>query len=427
MTCSASAPALPCVGATSLAWAVVLEAVEHPHLARATDVWHDASGGLRVRVDVPGGVPLDAWAAARGPVEPGEAVTVLLPVLAVVAHLRHGGVPVTGVGVGDVLVDARGAPVLARAEVGHAAGQEAREDGAGLVALVAAVLGLVRWPHGQGPPTAELGSATQLVEVVELVHDLAEPLPLATPDPERRALAPVGPDPHDEPTPPAWTALLPEAEVVERALAWWSRVGPRTALASLRTVRPRYWVTAVAVGAALVASAVLLGGEGPGDAAAPVDPVATTATAGAPSAAPTGSPPEGPAGAVPHGSPVGSDVADPSGGTAGSEVAGDDPGAAAAVLLAAREECLHELDGACLLEVDDAASPLLSDDLALLQAPAGARPEPGACSDLVETARWGGSALLRCERAGTTAASVLVVRTEAGWRLREIAPAGEGQ
>jgi len=99
--------------------------------------------------------------------------------------------------------------------------------------------------------------------------------------------------------------------------------------------------------------------------------------------------------------------------------------AAALVLLPAREECLRELDGACLREVDHAASPLLRDDLAFLAEPAGAPRESGACADVAETARWGGSALLHCVRDGTTAASVLVVRTEAGWRLREIAPSGE--
>ena len=434
---SATATALPCVGPTSLAWVVVLEATEHPHLARATDAWHDAAGGLRVQVDVPGGVPLDEWAAARGPLEPGEAVTVLLPVLAVVEHLRHRGVPVTGVGTGGVLVDTRGAPVLVRAELGGAAGQEARSDVAGLVAFVAAVLGRVRWPHGQDPPSVELEGATERVEVVELVHDLAEPLPLATPDPGRCDVATKDPDPQEEPAPPAWTALLPESAVVERALAWWARGGPRAAVASLRAVRPRFWVTAGAVGGALVASAVVLGGGGPAGTAAPAGTTVTPRAVGEPPVAPpAGGPLAPPTEPDRRDAAVGADAGeavageavagDGPGGAAGSLVTGDDPGEAAAVLLAARQECLHELDEACLLEVDDAASPLLGHDLAFVRAPAGERPEPGVCVDLVETARWGGSALLRCERAGTTAASVLVVRTEAGWRLREIAPAGEG-
>ena len=56
--------------------------------------------------------------------------------------------------------------------------------------------------------------------------------------------------------------------------------------------------------------------------------------------------------------------------------------------------------------------------------PAGGAATPAKCTTVDEAARWGGTALLTCARAGTTAASVLVVRTEAGWRLREVVTSG---
>ncbi|GAB2972117.1 serine/threonine-protein kinase [Frigoribacterium salinisoli] len=426
---------LPVTGPASMGWLVALEGVQHPHLARPVDAWHDRDGTLHLRVAVPDGVTLREWADARGPLDPGEAVTVLLPVLAAVGHLRHRGVRVVGLGLGDVLVDARGAPVLARADL-DGPGSGSVDDGlAGVLAFVATVLEGVRWPPGAESPAAPLGRASQLVEVVELVHDLAEPLPLATTVRGAASVPPAAPP--EPPAPPAWTALLPESEVVDRALAWWARSGPGGLVAGLRAVRPRFWATGVAVLGALVASASLVGDRG-ADGTPLGDPATRPSAAAAPSGPVTDGPPRTPLpdvasaedpladadARVDAGEQVG--ASGDAGADAGTAVRADDPAAAARVLLRAREECLRELDAACLHEVDHASSPLLGDDLAFLAEPAGAPRESGACTGLTETARWGGSALLRCERDGTTAASVLVVRTEAGWRLREVAPSGGG-
>lgn len=426
MTRSDAAPTLPVLSPTSLEWVVVLEGVDHPHLARAAEAWHDGDGALHLQVDVPHALTLECWAAARGPMEPGEAVTVLLPVLAAVGHLLHRGVPVVGLNVAGVLVDPRGTPVLARAELGDVSAPGGDPGLAGVVAFVTTVLDRVRGPHGLEPPTPSVAQATQLVEVVELVHDLAEPLPLATVAPGP-AGAPARDDGQVEVTgPPAWTALLPESEVVERALAWWARSGPRGVVAALRVVRPRFWATGVVGVGALVASTALFGGAGSGTAPAAGDPVVAGPSASATArATPDGPPASLPLAEGPPDLEAGAGTERSDGTSADEAVLGDDPGAAATVLLSAREVCLRELDGACLREVDHAASPLLGDDLTFLAEPAGVAPVSGGCGDLAETARWGGSALLRCERDGTTAASVLVVRTEAGWRLREIAPSGE--
>ncbi|HEY4224682.1 MAG TPA: hypothetical protein VGM70_02610 [Pseudolysinimonas sp.] len=103
---------------------------------------------------------------------------------------------------------------------------------------------------------------------------------------------------------------------------------------------------------------------------------------------------------------------------------GDDPLAATAALLAARDRCLASLSVLCLDGVDEAGSGALADDQAAIRAAQqGAElPDPTAggrstgAAVLVE--RLGDSALVRLGEDGP--ASLLLVKGEAGWRIRDV-------
>jgi hypothetical protein len=101
-------------------------------------------------------------------------------------------------------------------------------------------------------------------------------------------------------------------------------------------------------------------------------------------------------------------------------VRGDDVVAAVSVLLLARVTCVREPSRSCLADVDQAGSPVAVADARVLD-------EPGTTADVVlpvrvesEVQRLGDSVLLDCRTADDEPASVLAVRTEAGWRLREV-------
>jgi hypothetical protein len=129
---------------------------------------------------------------------------------------------------------------------------------------------------------------------------------------------------------------------------------------------------------------------------------------------------------------------------AGSALGGDDPLAAAVVLVSARDSCLRSLSVRCLDEVDQADAGAIRDDREAIRLTqqGGGLPVPlvpeglELSPELVE--RLGDSALVRlafAEPVGTATvpsapsaqhrepASVLLVKGEAGWRLRDVIPA----
>ena len=142
-------------------------------------------------------------------------------------------------------------------------------------------------------------------------------------------------------------------------------------------------------------------------------------------AAPPGTaPPRSPAGQT---APPGTAPPDP----AASMLLGDDPVQAAIELLAVREGCFRESSLLCLDGVDDLGSPIADTDAAGIRraqqsgtAELPAAYEPTSIT-LVE--QNGGAALLSAHSTGDAAggentkpASLLMIRSEAGWRLREI-------
>ena len=106
---------------------------------------------------------------------------------------------------------------------------------------------------------------------------------------------------------------------------------------------------------------------------------------------------------------------------------GDDPAAAVTVLLAARARCLRELDADCLAAVEQLGSPVLQRDLAALEAPDGLGDVPVDVSGASLVNRLGAAALFSAtarQGGDDEPASVLVIKTEAGWRVRDVSLAG---
>ncbi|MFF2274153.1 hypothetical protein ACFVTX_17900 [Agromyces sp. NPDC058136] len=102
-----------------------------------------------------------------------------------------------------------------------------------------------------------------------------------------------------------------------------------------------------------------------------------------------------------------------------------DPVGASTALLELRDACLAALDAGCLEQVDQPGSAIERADLALL---AGAREgvaiEPGeyVLDAITVTAEMGDAVLMAVPRTAPESepASLLVMRSEAGWRLREL-------
>lgn len=106
-------------------------------------------------------------------------------------------------------------------------------------------------------------------------------------------------------------------------------------------------------------------------------------------------------------------------------VTGDDPVAASRALLSARDRCLGSLSLRCLDQVDDADSGALKDDQAAIRVAqqGGELPDPleGGADEgsPVLVQRLGDSALVRLG-AAPSGASLLLVKSGGGWRIRDV-------
>jgi hypothetical protein len=398
----------------SPALVAVVSSTSHPHLLRPVDVLTDDRGALVVVSDERGGERLDTWARRRGTMSAGEAVTVLLPVLAAASHLAARGAVLGGIELRHVVLDDRGAPVLVGGDVASTSvGRRPPHPGApppprtatvteGIRTFVESVASQLS-PHDRDELSGPGGIGSSVDELVERVHDLARPVALPTVAPTAGAeeVGVVWRPPPGEPPRAGWTSVLPESALVDGVADWWEAATLVPLRDRLRSVRPRFWAlgglvtVSLAIGAALVpvgptSEAPAPGGSGPGTSApAPARGPESTAAAAASSA----------------------DEA---------MVRGEDAAAATTVLLRARADCVREPSASCLAAVDQVGSPVAGTDARVLD-------DPASTDDVVlpvlvesEVQRLGDSVLLACRTADDEPASVLVVRTEAGWRLREV-------
>lgn len=474
-----------------------------PHLLRLDDI-ATAPGGLpalvlgRLRP-----VTLARLLAARGRIEPGEAVTVIAPLAGAVAELHRVGVAHGRIGQGSVLFDDSGAPVLASfgraVVVGPAPGAppassmppaelalrpEVIRDVVDLAELARSVLTLTRaapgrdavlaWLAGNDPATEPQGFATQLAEAMFDAAPATRILPPGSPASRRDSrggavaagLRPVGPTgvavPEFAGAPvrvrgrrsrdarPIWRAALHLPDWVEDL--WPKAPRPGRAVARLSRwvapVRRPVWVGAGTVAALLLAALVLVPADG--GAAGPEAAADGSAVSG-PSAASVDAPEPPRRAGQADGDP--DSVAGRDGTEGASAIAGDDPVTAVIALLDLRRRCLDEGSVLCLDGVHQTGSVAWEADSHRVrrgqegagqegvgQVEAGQEgvgqdeaaqegttdspllpiPADGQGAALVE--RMGDSALvtLPATAGGATTVSILMIRSDAGWRIRDL-------
>jgi eukaryotic-like serine/threonine-protein kinase len=432
----------------------------------------DASGTLPALLDVAtlddgrcclvverlGGPPLSRVIAERT-LSPGEAVTVLAPIVVAVAELARNGLVHARLAANDVLLDDVGRPRL----VGLGALRRLPADGFERVALSreghAALAGFLE------EVVAAVAPAGALSEVVAFLRERldARPFEPCEAELERRLFAAAAPEPvrgleartRPARVPARITAPLADDEVLAGAPAPQNPrggaigAGVRRVLALAqgpddlidrmaaaadvdRTDRGRRRLLAILrgrgrslafgglVGGAMLVVLLTLVPPATADGRAPV-----AATAAAPAEAtvpPTAGPDEEmpPAPDTSGGEPPASDT----GGGEQSASTDADPVAAARWLLERRAVCFETLDLACLESVTQPGSAIeASDRLALSAAREGAetaqiRFDPATVEVAAE---MGAAVLVRAATApGREPASLLMVRGEAGWRLREV-------
>ena len=401
-----------------------------PHCVQLKDVAEDTTGTpVAILSRVTGG-SVASLLSDRDTLRMGEAITILAPLAALLPALHSSGVAHGALSAATIHFGDMGEPVLLG--FGHArlfspglpAARLDLADGVAadrerLALFAELVLGRVRetsetrpvlqWLDALPRPLAG-GFAAELEQrLFDRAGATAVDLPgddrpgASTSTPARSTVATAHPDP----APRLHRALrigTAAATGESRSSGWVAAaLGARpfqpvrdALVSTVRSVRRSLWITAAAVGAALVAVLVLAGGVGSGS--------EHDGEAG----------PSGGAGQQP--APMATPVALP-----------DDPVAAVPLLLAERTRCFDDLSVLCLDAVDQSGSTALAEDREEIERMLAGETVKywgvvGESPALVE--RLGDSALVTVD-AQNKPASVLMIRTEAGWRIREIfAPRG---
>lgn len=416
-----------------------------PHLLRLEDLATGADGLPCLVLPRLASPSLARVLSDRVWIEPGEAVTILAPLADAVGELHRAGVAHGGINSSAVFFDERGAPVLAR--FGRAslltehrmdpalAPARFREEIAiardldSVRTLVVGVLTRVReielleagrrllaWLDLENPVPV---SGHYAVELNEQIFRLAVALPVAFGRPITTSPLPLpirpesvssnyAPAPHrDSPSTVRTFGRLGKA-LLERLdphlkqlkegerMAWLGR--------RLAQVRKPFWI----IGAAGLAAVAL---------ALAVMPSTAPADASRRSAAPSGIPTPGKTAAAttPH--------------QKQSVLNGDDPVSAASALLEKRDQCVRTLSVLCLDGVDEDGSSALDSDGSLIRSlqegGTGVGEPPLGGVDLTLTQRLGDSAIIVLNprtgaRPGDIPRSLLLVKGEAGWRIRDV-------
>lgn len=423
------------------------------HLLELRDLATAADGRPCLILPRLGAGSLARLIARRTGMEIGEAVTALAPIVSAIGELHRVGVAHGGIRLSSVLFDRTGAPVVAQfgraSIIGEFPGREGArsltpaqladeprvlEDLAGLSSMVRHVLDHIETSSG----AAQVGDLRQWLdasnagerpesfsqELADRLFDLAPALPIRLENPaaqrERaqippRAVLPSGtPAGGGDPALPlrGWFSALHLPGWIEQAISSSLDSHPFAALRvriarTLAPVRRPVWIVGAAGLAALVVALTVL-------------PSSHSARSGA-------RPGVG-LGALPTVSPAPT----PSSPTAVADaraIVGDDPVAAAASLIAARGLCLQDRSVLCLGGVDQADSASMEADSHLIrqvqrgeELPVGAL-LPGVQLRLVQ--RFGDSAIIQILLPGAGAspthpASLLIVKGETGWRIRDL-------
>ena len=437
-----------------------LAAVEHPHVLRLVDLATapDGSACLVLERCATGG--LARLVTTRSALAAGEALTVLAPLVGAVDALHAAGVVHRDIRLSSVLFRESGAPVLAglgrSARIGAglspaalAATPEVLDDRRRLSRLVGTVLERVDHPAARGLDAWIAGQPETLDDYPALLADAlwklgeAQPVRLRDGVAEPRPVLPRVPVPadhgggHAEPgTRAASRAASVSAAGARLGVVVGAVVGVvRSAVdrigGHVRGVRRRVWIAAGGVAVSLVV-ALLVVPSGDPAADSRSSPRGAVEESAERSRADAGDVPGERSDAVREraadgsGDPLrGADPessADPE--PPADAVLGDDPVAAVDDLLALRARCLREISVLCLDGVAQPGSAAMQHDVAVVRAlQAGGEQTPDATIDAVGPVlveRLGDSALLDLgDVPQTQPASALVMRGEAGWRIRD--------
>jgi hypothetical protein len=386
------------------------------HVVDLLDLSQDAVQTVLVFPRLPRG-SLAELMAARAVLDAGEAVTVLAPLASCLARMHACGVAHGALTPAAVLFRGDGAPMLTGfgsaslfdaglPEVALETRPGVAEDRAALARLAHGVLSRVTGPRAR--------EATRLATVLRdadpsdvcerlgtELFELAAARPVSfSRDDERAVVAGrvVAADPSV-----ALGAPEPEVDGSGTAVTWWRAVVETGPPALVRTAVRERWAGLSPGGRKLVLG--LAAGAVVAILATVMTPASPPVTSAVPAAAPS-STAEQPEGSLP----------DPM-------IDGDDPVAALEALLEQRDECFEELSVLCLDAVGEQGSAALDADRSALTAilDGGVAPPSISAHDAVLTERLGNSALLTLA-ADSDPASVLLLKGEAGWRIRDYLP-----
>lgn len=397
--------------AEALALGVALATVQHEHVVRLAGLVDLGSRGVGVLLPRLGTTTAQALLARRRVITAGEAVTLVAPILLALLHLERRGLDprvrlTAAAGLDDILFDARGAPLLTSLRVVALDDPRPLEPAAVARALVAEVLAATHGGRAGSRRILETlcEAEASIDELLEVVFELDEPAPLE---------GAQDPAVHPEPEPAGSggsPAAAPTTTPVRRLAAG--------TLAALRQTRPRVWAGAAALVVSSVVGLIVVGAPSSGP------PASATASVSASASVSTSAGGGARSATSPAASPASSPTADREAETA-AVLAGDDADGAARVLLRLRAACLEALDSECLAGVDEPGSPALLADTAAVDDPAllADLPVPVEVRSVVN--RLGGAVLYAAaSHADDEPASVLVTRTEAGWRVRTVSRRG---
>lgn len=392
------------------------------HVVELLDLSTAADGRSVLLLQRLPGASLGRFLQERGSVRLGEAITILAPIAITIARLHAAGVAHTAIDADAVLFDSTGAPVLARfgssslitpgmSDAALRAQPLVVADLEGLDRIVSGVLRAVHHDDAadisawfadrarQAPERAahELASRLFAIGIAEPVNFL-EPEPAHSRGPSDVPNRLCPPDSATHVAIPITTmrgrsvvGVLRRVQQLLVSRSWWPRLHSAVAL-----VRPRVWLMAAAVAVSLVTAMVLVPPDS-SDATPATEVVATNRS---------------------------SDISESTNGPvdANSPVGADDPVEALHVLLTARERCLHDLSVLCLDSIGQPGSSALSNDqqrIRELQS-GGETAESWHIAAVTLEERLGDSALVTVDDpADSEPASFLLVKGEAGWRIRD--------
>ena len=428
--------------------------VRSAHVRAPLDVAIDSDGTLRILFPVLAGPTLEELLATDGWLTPGRAVTVLCPIADAISVAHDAGVTLGGVSLTGIRADARGAPVIHAISQARSASPlpvhlrskdpAHREDAESFAALCTEVRSALE-AAGHSDAAQSMPDAEQVLAQPSRLHHWAEAEPLlvtlssAAPTAAERARGPLpslpsrpadrgpvadGPSVNERPGSAAAAAsarvlglLALPANLITSVTTTVERASERAAWLVSRArglSRRQLMVGAagLAVVGALVVTAALGGSEGAdSSAAAPV-------TSPSPQTAPTDG--------DEHGSSFSAGgAADDDGAAAAHPEAlldpnPDDWGPTARELVVRWQHCRRDVRVICDEAVHQMAAlgGRAADEVdAMVTALTSMLESPASSVTVVE--RAGDVALLAIAATDMTAASLLVVRSEAGWRIRD--------